>query len=284
MQTFTPQVRAFSHWTTVAVIVAFGLVWTACDSTGASPGEEPGTPVTLSFVASGGGTVTSASVQAAGSRTYTDDDGNSVTVETAELVLSEIEFQHADASEACRGEDEGDDGDDSDDDSCEAFEEGPLLVELPLDSDQPAVVLESALPEGLWQEVEFEVDAIDRDHDDGDAFLDETGFPKGVSIRVTGTWTPVGGSAQSFTYLSDLEGEREVEFDPPLEVTAHASKNVTFRVDVGRWFRQSDGTLVNPAEGNDDHYEDLIEDNIENSIEGFEDDDRDGDEDDDDSN
>jgi hypothetical protein len=255
--------------------MALSLVWAACDSTGTTPGEDTRTPVTLSFVAPTEG-VASTSAKTAKSRTYSDDDGNAIIIETVQIVLSEIEFERADADEACRSDD--DDEGEGDDDDCEEFEEGPVLVELPLDGDQPAVVIESALPEGLWEEVEFEIDALD---DDDAAFLDETGFPEDVSIRVTGTWTPAGGEAQSFTYLSDLDEEKEIEFEPPIEVTAESPKNVTFRVNVDTWFRTSGGMLVNPDEGNDDgRYEDLIENNIENSIEGFEDDDRDGDDDD----
>lgn len=278
MRTMTHAMHTILPRAAALFVAALALIWTGCDSTGGSPDEEPSAPLTLSFMATPTGGTANISGKAAKSRTYTDADGNSITVETAEIVLSEIEFERADADEACRNDDDGSEGDDD----CEELEDGPVLVQLPLDSDQPAVVIESALPEGLWEEAEFEIDALD--DDDDAALLGETGFPEDVSIRVTGTWTPAGGSAQSFTYLSDLDEEKEIEFEPPLEVTADAPKNVTFRVDVDRWFRQSDGTLVNPAEGNDDRYEDLIEDNIENSIEGFEDDGRDGDEDDDDSN
>jgi hypothetical protein len=280
MQTMTHSIPSITQRAQVVFVAVFALMWTACDSTSPSPGDEASMPLTLSFVTTPAGNAAGTSAKAAKSRSYTDGR-NALTVETAEIVLSEIEFERADAAEACRtNDDEGE----RDDDNCEELEEGPVLVALPLDSDQPAVVIESVLPEGRWEEAEFEIEALD-DEDDA-AFLDETGFPEDVSIRVTGTWTPAGGEPQSFTYLSDLEGEQEIEFEPPIEATADSPKNVTFRVDMDRWFRQSDGTLVNPDEGNEDgRYEDLIEDNIENSIEGFEDDDRDGDEDeDDDSN
>ena len=265
----------------VVFVAVFALLWTACDSTTPSPGDETGSPLTLSFVTTPAGNAAGTSAKAAKSRTYTDEGGNAIMVETAEIILREIEFERADADEACRNDDDGEG--ERDDDDCEELEEGPVLVELPLDNDQPAVVLETRLPEGLWKEVEFEVHKLEREDDEDAAFLDETGFPEGVSIRVTGTWTPAGGDAQSFTFISDLNEEQEIEFASPIEVTADSPKNVTFRVNVDRWFRQSNGTLVNPAEGNDGgQYEDLIEENIEDSIEGFEDDDRDGDDDEDD--
>ena len=261
-------------------VAALALIWTGCDSTGASPDEEPSAPLTLSFIATPTGGAASISGKAAKSRTYSDDAGNALMIESVDIILREIEFERADADEACLNGD--DNGEGSDDDGCEEVEQGPVLVDLPLDSNQPTVALEATLPEGLWKEVEFDVHKLEREDDDDAAFLDETGFPEGVSIRVAGTWTPDGGDAQSFTYISDLNEEQEIEFEPPLEVTADDTKNVTFRVNVDTWFRTSSGTLVNPAEANDDgRYEDLIEENIENSIEGFEDDDRDGDDDDD---
>ena len=268
MQTWTRNTLPVSRSIAVALI-AFSLVWSACDDGALTspPADDPaGTPVTLSFTAPSGAAATGTS-KADASRTHTDDQNNALTIATVEVVLREITFKRADADAACRTDD---------DDDCEEVEDGPLLVNLPLGSERPAVVVESTLPVGLWEEVEFDVDALD--DDDDAAFLDETGFPEDVSIRVTGTWTPADGSAQAFTYLSDLSEEKDIEFEPPIEVTADAPKNVTFAIDVDRWFRQSDGTLVNPAAGNDDgRYEDLIEENIENSIEGFEDDDRNGD-------
>jgi len=262
------------------LLLALALVWTACDSTGVSS-DGGSAPVTLSFATSTGGAASSATAKAA---SYTDDAGNALSIETAELVLREIEFERDDDGVDCSdGRSDDDDGDDSDDDRCEEIEQGPILVELPLESDQPNVVVEAALPEGRFDEVEFEVHKLDRDDADDVALLEETGFPEDVSIRVTGIWTPAGGAAESFTFTSDLNEDQEIEFEPPIEVTADASKNVTFSVDIDQWFRQSSGTLVNPSEGNEDgRYEDLIEDNIESSIEGFEDDDRDGDDDDDD--
>ena len=253
----------------VVFVVAFSFVWGACDDgpTSIRAGDQTEAPLTLSFAASAGNSAPGAR-KAAKRRTYTDDANNALTIESAEVVLRDIEFERADADDACSS------GDDND---CEEVEEGPILVNLPLDSDQPEVALEAGLPEGKWERVEFDVHKLDDDDADDASFLEETGFPEGVSVRVTGTWTASGGTEQSFVYTSDLNEEQEIEFDPPIDVSADAPKNVTFRVNVDTWFRHSDGTLLNPDEGNDDgRYEELIEENIESSIEGFEDDDRNG--------
>jgi len=141
------------------------------------------------------------------------------------------------------------------------------LVNLPLDGGPPAVIAEASVPEGLWKEVKFEVEQLERDDDDEAALLDETGFPEGFSIRVEGTWRPGDSTERSFVYLSDLDEEQELEFRPSLEVTGAAPKRVEFVVDIDSWFRTSDGTLINPEEGNEDgRFEDLVEDNIKRSI------------------
>ena len=234
MQPLTRNTHFFSRSIVIALI-AFALTWTACDDgaltappAGPSADSPAGTPVTLAFTAPSGAAEPGAS-KADGSRTYTDDHNNTLMVASVEIVLREIAFKRANADAACRTDD---------DDDCEEVEDGPLLVDLPLEGDRPEVAVEAALPEGRWEDVEFEVHTLERDDDATAALLDETGLPEGVSIRVTGTWTPAGGGDQSFTYLSDLDEEKEIEFEPPIEVTADAPRNVTFEIDVGRWFRQ----------------------------------------------
>ena len=171
MHTMTPTINRFSHWTVVTLFAALGLVWAACDSTGASPEDGANVPVTLSFSTRAGGGAASAATKAAKVATYTDGAGNALTIETAEIVLREIEFERDDDGFDCEdGTSDDDDGDDSDDDSCEEVEQGPILVDLPLDSDRPSVVIEAALPEGRFDEVEFEIEPLD---DDDEALLDE---------------------------------------------------------------------------------------------------------------
>lgn len=252
-----------THWMFAATLLVFAA---ACDTvTPPSHDDTVGTPVTLSVHAPASG----GAAKAAKAADLTDDAGNALTLDRVEMVLRAITFERDEDDEAMECP--------ADDDTCEEVERGPVLVTVPLDEGVPDVLFETALPEGTWEEVAFEVHKLDDDDADDRALLDETGFPEDVSIRVTGTWAPAGGTAQTFTYTSDLNEEKEIEFEPPLDVTADAPKNITLSINVDTWFRQSNGMLVNPAEGTDDgRYEDLIEDNIERSIEGYEDDDRDG--------
>lgn len=265
------------HRAVVALAVLLTMSLAACDSAG--PGMEGSAPVTLSVTSS----EVSGGQTAAKSRTLTDEAGNELTIDAAEIVLREIEFERDDDVENCPSSSRDDDSS-SDGDDCEEIERGPFLVDVPLTASDPTAIIEAELPVGRWEEIEFDVHKLDDDDPDDRQLLEDTGFPEDVSIRVTGTWTPANGSSVPFTYTSDLNEDQEIELSPPLEVTADTPGNVTFRLAIGTWFRDGSGQLVNPDRGNDDgELEDLIEDNIERSIEAFEDDDRDGREDDDDS-
>ena len=256
------------------ILAGFVLGLVACDgSTVAGPdGSEEEAPVSMAFSdgTAAGGTA-STSKAAAGQRTLIDPDGNQLRLDRVEMVVREIELDRANGDENCSSEDRPN----SDDDNCAEVESGPVLVSLPLDGDAPAVVVDTTLPAGRWDDVEFEVHKPEAESSTPD-FLEGTDFPLETSIRVQGRYTPSGGAAQDFTFTSDLNAEREIAFEPPLEVTADNANNVTFSVNVDAWFRRADSTLVNPVGGS---FGELIEENIESSIEGFEDDDRDGRED-----
>jgi len=264
------------------VLVLGGLLMglAACDGgTVAGPdGAEDTAPVSMAFSdgtastsATSSGTVSTPKA-AAGQRTLVGPDGNALRLDRVEMVVREIELDRANGDENCSPENRPD----ADEGDCAEVESGPVLVSLPLNGDAPAVVVDTTLPTGRWDEVEFEVHKPEAESVTPD-FLEGTDFPLETSIRVEGRYTPAGGAGQDFTFTSDLNAEREIAFEPPLEVTADNTNNVTFSVNVDAWFRQTDSTLVNPARGMDGGAsEELVEENIESSIEGFEDDDRDG--------
>ena len=263
----------------LAIVVAGGLLVTGCDAStvsGASS-ETKAAPVSVSFTA---GTTSPAAPLAKSSQSFTDPAGNALVLDTVKMVLREIEFERADAVGGCSpGEASGSDSEDD----CEELESGPVLVSLPLGGGSPSVVVDTTLPVGTWEEAEFEVHRLEPSNPQDSALLEDIDLPPNVSIQAEGTYTPAGGSAQAFSFTTDLEAEREIAFVPPIEVTADAPKNITFSVDVNAWFRQSDSTLVDPASAAaNGPNEALVESNIETSIEGFEDDDRDGEEEGDD--
>ena len=238
-----------------------------CDAAGPPGATAPeASPVSLSFSANGGTETGPSQSNANGSTAqtaYTDSEGNRLQLDQVDLILQSIEFERTDAEGDCE---------EGEDDDCEELEAGPIRVSLPLESESPSVVVDATLPVGTWKEATFEV-AVPEDP----SSLDETTFPSDASIRAQGAFTPAGGTEQNFTFLSDLSEERELEFEPPIEVTQDEPTNVTFSVDLNAWFRRSDGTLVDPSQANEgSSIADLVEENIETSIEGFEDNDFDG--------
>ncbi len=224
------------------------------------------------------------------------DGTNTLVITTAEVVLREIELKRTDVT-ACAGSggillqqglaaDQGDDDpvdhdagddkggnrdDDSDDDrdGCEKFETGPRLVSLPLDGGVSEQVI-AAVPEGTYDRLEFEVHKLSDDN--GSDILRDRPDLADASIRIVGTF-----NGASFVFVSDESFEQRVELEPPVVVGAGGSDvNVTLSIDIGKWFTNASGMLVDPNQVDDD----IIEDGIDDSFACFEDDDRDGDDDD----
>lgn len=243
----------------------------ACDDSTTAP--EGNVPVSLSVALTGSGGPGGALAMDAWAappvsraRTFTDGT-NELVLEQVTIVLSEVELENL-------FDDDCEDGDGFDDD-CEEFETGPFLLDLPLDG-SVETVLEVDVPVGSYDELEFEIDALDDDDQrEIDLLRDHPEFDD-ISVRVTGTW-----NGEPFVFTSDVEAEQELDLVPPLEVNDGDNPvNLTLRLDLDGWFRDGSGNLVDPATAMDDREnEDLVEDNIEESFELFEDDDRDGEDD-----
>ncbi len=158
-----------------------------------------------------------------------------------------------------------------DNEDCDEFETGSVFVPLPLTSTQvSADIAVTNAPPGMYDRLEFEIHKPD-----GSEVVQglPQDFPAGVSIRVQGTFN---GSV--FDYQTDLDAEQEVRLAMPLDIAAGVTKNVSLRVDISGWFKNSSGTaLVNPNTANKGQpNESVVANNIKNSFEGFEDDDHDG--------
>jgi len=259
----------------LAVGLALIVGLAACNDSPTGP-NGTGAPLSFSVMVPGSGPAAAAQMFAAGEITISAN-GHTLVMQSAAVVLREIEFERVEELTGC-GDDEGE-VEGSDDDGCEEFEAGPLLLPLPLDGtvdDQLAV----NVPAGLYDEMEFDIHKLGDDPADL-AFLAEPGndIYDGISVRVTGTWDGV-----DFTYSADIDVEVEMDFSPPIEVVAGETYNVTLAVDVASWFY--DGVnLTDPNSAlTGQPNEELVENRIEASIESFEDNDHDGvphDEDDD---
>ena len=247
---------------------------TACDDTSSPTGEGATVSFSVAVPASA-----PAAASVAGGALFAlvpvTDGVQTLEIETVELVLKEIELELQD-SEDCDDHLEGED------DSCEEFETGPFLLDLPLDGSGVAQAFEiPGVPAGTYDEVEFEIHTPGSDPGDDEFLLANPGFD-GVSIRVTGTFDDgQGGGAQPFVFVSDMSQEQEMDLAPPLLVGDGGAANITLQVDVTVWFIAADRvTLIDPATASTGQpNESVVEENIQNSLDVYEDDDHDGEDD-----
>ena len=250
----------------LGVALAAMLALVGCDDATGPNGA--GAPVSLSVMVPGGGAAPAARMFGADQLSITAG-GHTLSIQSAEVVLREIEFERAEEATGC-GEDEGE-VEGSEDDACEEFETGPMLLALPLDgtvSEEQMVTIGA----GTYDEMEYDIHRLGDDPLDL-AFLAEPGNEglEGVSVRVTGQWDGV-----DFTYTADIDVEVEMDFGEPLVIAEGQDYNITLSIDVASWFY--DGfALTDPNSAlTGGPNEELVENRIEASFEGFEDNDHDG--------
>ena len=158
------------------------------------------------------------------------------------------------------------------------FEADDMIVNLPLDGSD-FVLTSSAVPEGIYDEFEMEIEQPDNNSVNDPDFYNENESDEGYSIVIKGLH-----NGESFTYRSEEDFELELELNPPLEVLGDAAPSVAINVDPFSWFKDEAGNDLDPT--NPEHIE-QIDENIEKSFEvekedDDNDDDNDGDDDDDD--
>ena len=244
-----------SYAASLAAIVTFSA---ACsDATGPN-----GRTLSLSFSTRPAPSAQTARLSSAPNFDVTVGSGSDTLVLTrAQLVLGEIELKSS-ATALC--------ADDEGDDDCEELSLGPALVDLPLAAGVTSP-FRVAIPDGSYSEMEFELDAVDAGESGAAAFLAAHPELADVSVRIEGTY-----NGRPFVYTSSVDAELELEFPTPVVMSAASGANVTVSVDVARWFRTSDGAIVDPTSSSSAS---IIDANIKQSFHAFEDDDRDGDED-----
>jgi hypothetical protein len=251
----------------LAALTACGILLAAC---GSDDGSTSQPVVRLNLASRPVGTAAARMASIADPYTVTDGSGNTLTFESVQLVMREIELERVESSVAC-GDDDDTAGDDDSDD-CEELEFGPVLVDVPLGAG-PARALSVEVTPGLYEKLEFEIHKPESSDDA--AFIAANPDFDGVSVRVTGTY-----NGTPFTYTSDLDVEQEQELSPPLEVVDAQATELTLLVNIDNWFRTEGGVLLDPASANDGQpNEGQVKSNIETSLNAFEDDDRDGDDD-----
>jgi len=193
MRTMNLKGTAGVLWQARSLLLAVALITAAvgCDDATA---PTAGVPTVSLSVWLGGGSANPAPALFAEGLELTDGV-STLVIESAELVIRELEFEKVETA----GCDSG-----LDDDDCEEFEVGPFLLPLPLDGSVSTEITAQVAP-GTYDEIEFEIHKAD----DGDladqGFLDLNPNFAGISIRVTGTF-----DGRSFVYTSAIDEEREI--------------------------------------------------------------------------
>jgi hypothetical protein len=245
--------------------VGGALLAAGCDDT---TGPEEDIRFTFSVVVPQDGPLSSALGQGSSPSSLSQNDGtHTLILDKVEVVIREVELKRI-------SDDDCDGLPGTDHDGCEAFEVGPILLDLPLDG-SVAQVAASEVPADTYDELEFDVQLPEDDTPADLQFLQQHPDFKGVSIRVQGSF-----NGESFVFLQDLNEERELDLIPPLVIEEGlGTVNLTLELDVSSWFRTSESVLLDPRTANKGAVnEDLVEENIKSSIRAFPDLDRDGDE------
>jgi hypothetical protein len=161
-----------------------------------------------------------------------------------EIVLREVELKRIDVSDCDAA---------SGSESCEVFEAGPVLVDLPLRAGAESR-FSLDIPPGTYTEIEFDIHKVGDDPADV-VFL--TSHPEfdDLSIRASGTFNGI-----AFLYESDLGVEQELDLIPPFVVEeGSGSSNITVLVEVGRWFRDRAGDVIDPTTANAAESDGIVE-------------------------
>lgn len=242
--------------TSFFVLFAFVLgLFVSCDTTSTDANGDQGN-VSLQIK-----TVTNSSPKVFSASTATDHDSLIIEGSNGTLRIDDIRFIVEEFEL---------DPEEAEDDSAEQeeFEAEPFFVDLPL-NDETLSLANSQISAGLYEELEFEVENLDFDDGDEDeehqALADTirshfSDWPDEASMVIVGTFTPTDGEARPFKVFAEAEIEIELEFEPPLEVTADNMEQVVLiRINPVRWFEQSDGTVLDLSEYDWDEQQELLE-------------------------
>lgn len=172
---------------------------------------------------------------------------SAISVNEVKLLVRELEFDRAD--------DDSEEGED--------FEVENFVVNLALDG-TTTTVLEGEIPDGTYDEVEFEVHRPDATEAIPDAeFRDGESGDERYSVIVRGT-----SDGNPFELKIRRSFEQEVEFAEPIVVDGTTDLiGIAIEVDVSSWFVDEVGAELNPLEAADLP---AIESAIERSFDSFE--------------
>jgi hypothetical protein len=240
-----------------ATVVGVALVLTACSDAGSGPAGDAQVSLNLSTRAA---TAAASSAALSAPETYTDAGGNTLEIDRVQLVLREVELENETHQSACEtaSSSEGD---------CAEIELGPFLVDLPLGVGGAARTVTASVPAGTYDEVKFKIREPDNDTDADAAFVAAHPDFAHTSVKVEGSF-----NGTPFTFVSDLRAELKLELNPPLVVDGSSTTDLTLFADLGTWFRDAGGNLLDPSSVSGQ----TVADNIAGGFHAFEDENHDG--------
>jgi hypothetical protein len=240
-----------------ATVVGVALVLTACSDAGSGPAGDAQVSLNLATRAA---TPVASSAALSAPETYTDAAGNTLEIDRVQLVLREVELENETHQSACEAASasEGD---------CAEIELGPFLVDLPLGVGGAARTVTANVPAGTYDEVKFKIREPDDDTDADKAFVAAHPDFAHTSVKVEGSF-----NGTPFTFVSDLQAELKLELSPPLVVDGSGTTDLTLFADLGTWFRDAGGNLLDPSSVSGQ----TVADNIAGGFHAFEDENHDG--------
>jgi hypothetical protein len=235
----------------IAGLMVAAAALAACDGATGPAGGPMVVVMFESVAASSGQAGAGVAGQMAGAFLVIDGSNGVLRVDTAHAILDRFELRRADRDEACEGLEHSN--------ACERFRAPPLLMQLPLAGGARTAV-SAEVPPAPYDRLRFEIEHLDNNEENPvraqqiaqlfEAIRGEfPDWPRKASMRVAGTFTPLGGSPRPFRAYLDAEVELRLEFATPLVVRADDElRVVTVDVDARDWFANADGTVIDLSE------------------------------------
>ena len=239
-----------------------GLLLAGCDSTSNDSGEA-GLSINMQLAEA----VRSGTASAPQDETLIIEGSNgTLTITDIGLVVAEFELEFEE--DTCDNEELDENGEKIDNDDCEEFELPPSFVDLPLSTGVVALGTD-LVPPGEYKELEFEVEDLEDDNDNGDEFTrlfstireSYPDWPQEASMVVVGEFAHMDGSpVRPFKVYARAEIEIEMEFNPPLSIVAgEVDKSLTIEINPENWFKSSTGIAWDLSQTDFERTGDLLE-------------------------
>jgi hypothetical protein len=205
---------------------------------------------------------------------------NTLVISKAQVVLKKIEITSNDAANCTADNSSGTAspshmGGDSTrgsghDSECEELRADPAIIDLPVDASVTSSVV-ATVPAGTYTSFEALIHAVRDSSPASKAFLAANPSFAGVAVHVEGTY-----NGTPFVYNGRTVAKLELAFNPPA-VVGSTGLSITVNVDLGTWFVDASGNLIDPTTANDGGANAaMVSHNIHESFEAFEDENHDG--------